>query len=308
MENNMKNDNIVVIGSTNTDMTIKSQHLPLPGETVLGGKFMMDPGGKGANQAVAAARLGGKVSFIGKVGDDMFGAQTLRQFKEEHINAEYLGVCQGVPSGVALINVDEKGENSISVAPGANFCLLSTDIDDASSKIDEAGIVLMQLEVPLDTIDYASQKAKEAGAYVILNPAPAPKEPLPDSLLSSLDLIIPNETEANIITGLPTDTDDQVKEAILAIVAKGVKSVIVTMGSRGAMAYQDGEFFSVPAFKVKALDTTGAGDTFCGALCVALAEGKSLREAIEFGCKASSIAVTRMGAMQAAPYRQELTS
>ena len=273
---------IVVIGSSNTDMVIKSDRLPKPGETILGGNFLMNHGGKGANQAVAAARLGGDVTFICKIGNDIFGNETLEMFHKEKIDTTYVGITPQEPSGVALINVDKKGENCIVVASGANGTLSIDDIQHAEPAIKQASIVIMQLETPIESVTYAAKMAKKDGITVILNPAPAPTQQLPDELLANVDILIPNVTEAEIISGMHITDDESAKEAIRYISSKGIKTVIITMGAKGALAYENNEFIHIPAFKVEAVDTTAAGDTFCGGLCVALSEGKNLKDAIIF--------------------------
>ena len=263
-------------------MVIKSARLPNPGETILGGTFLMNHGGKGANQAVAAARLGGDVTFICKIGNDIFGNETLEMFHKEKIDTTYVGITPQEPSGVALINVDKKGENCIVVASGANGTL------------------------SIDDIQHAEPAIKQDGITVILNPAPAPTQQLPDDLLANVDILIPNVTEAEIISGMHITDDESAKEAIRYISSKGIKTVIITMGAKGALAYENNEFIHIPAFKVEAVDTTAAGDTFCGGLCVALSEGKNLKDAIIFASKASSISVTRMGAQVSIPLRKEI--
>jgi ribokinase len=297
---------IIVIGSSNTDMVIKSERLPKPGETILGGKFLMNLGGKGANQAIAVAKLGGNVSFICKVGNDTFGKKAIASFCKEHIDTRYISISSDKPSGIALINVDSKGENCISVASGANSSLSIENIKEAENDIKEASIVLMQLEIPMGTVIYAANMAKKNGAIVILNPAPVPAKQLPIELLSNVDILTPNITETEMISGLQISDEESIKEAIKTISNKGVKNIIVTMGSKGALAYQNGVFFHVPAIKVDAIDTTAAGDTFCGGLSVAIAEGMTLLESIQFANKASSICVTRMGAQESIPLRQEI--
>lgn len=295
---------IAVIGSSNTDMVIKTSKLPIPGETILGGKFFMNPGGKGANQAVAAARLGGKVSFIAKTGDDVFGKQARQIFENENINTDYLVTDPGHPSGVALITVDAKGENCIVVAPGSNGYLSQVDIDLAREEILRSDIVLMQLEIPLETVVYAANLAFDAGKKVILNPAPAAQ--ITDELLSKLYLITPNETEAELISGIPVK---DIKSATLAarnLFGRGVKVVIITLGSKGALLYTGDEAKLIPSPKVEAIDTTAAGDVFNGAIAVAISEGLELEKAVEFACKAAAISVTRMGAQASAPYWKEI--
>lgn len=297
---------IVVIGSSNTDMVIRTKNLPRAGETVLGGKFYMNAGGKGANQAVACARLGGSVTFVCKTGNDVFGHQAYQLFDEEGIDSSYVFSDSKNPSGVALILVDDNAENCIAVASGSNNYLLPTDVDNALLAIDKAEIVLMQLEIPLETIVYAAQKAKDGGKMVILNPAPAPSEPLPLALLQNIDLLTPNETEAELISGIPVVDQSSAIAAAELICSKGVKRVIITMGSKGALLYEHGQSELIPSLHVKAVDTTAAGDCFNGALTIALSEGRPLRDAIVFANRAAAISVTRPGAQQSMPYRQEV--
>ena len=302
---NEKLNHIVVIGSSNTDMVVRSQHLPAPGETVLGGEFMMNNGGKGANQAVAAARLGGNVDFVAKIGADVFGQKALDDYRREGINTNYIIVDEMVPSGVALILVnDETGENSISVASGANLRLLSTDVDRAAEALGKCTVLLMQLEIPIETVEYAAQIVHARGGKVVLNPAPA--QELSDKLLANVDILIPNESEAALLSGIPIETEDDAKRAATILSTRGVGTVIITLGSKGALIKKGEEFTFVPAHKVKAVDTTAAGDTFCGALCVAITEGKTIPEAVDFACRCSAISVTRPGAQQSAPYRHEV--
>ena len=295
---------ILVVGSSNTDMVIKAAHLPRPGETILGGTFFMNPGGKGANQAVAIARLGGSVTFICKTGSDIFGHQSQQLFEEEGINTSYVFSDSGNPSGVALITVDEKAENCIVVASGANANLLPSDLEKAEEAIERADLVLMQLEVPMETVCFVADIAWQKGKKVILNPAPA--HPLPADLLRHLYLITPNETEAEMITGVKITDESSAGEAARALSGMGVQHVIITLGSKGALIYSNGKAEMVPALKVEAVDTTAAGDVFNGALTVALSEGRSLKEAARFACKASAISVTRVGAQSSAPYRNEV--
>jgi ribokinase len=295
---------IAVIGSSNTDMVIKTSKLPIPGETILGGKFFMNPGGKGANQAVAAARLGGKVSFIAKTGDDLFGKQARQIFESENINTDYLVTDPGHPSGVALITVDAKGENCIVVAPGSNGYLSQGDIDLAREEILHSEIVLMQLEIPLETVVYAANLAFNAGKKVILNPAPAAQ--ITDELLSMLYLITPNETEAELISGIPVKDIESATLAARNLYERGVKVVIITLGSKGALLFTGKDAKLIPSPKVEAIDTTAAGDVFNGAIAVAISEGFELEKAVEFACKAAAISVTRMGAQSSAPYWKEI--
>lgn len=295
---------ILVVGSSNTDMVIKAAHLPRPGETILGGTFFMNPGGKGANQAVAIARLGGPVTFICKTGSDIFGHQSQQLFEEEGINTSYIFSDPEHPSGVALITVDEQAENCIVVASGANANLLPSDLEKAEEAIEQADLVLMQLEVPMETVRFVADMAWEKGKKVILNPAPA--HPLSAELLRRLYLITPNETEAEMISGVKITDESSAIEAARVLSGMGVQNVIITLGSKGALLYSDGKSEKVPAWKVEAVDTTAAGDVFNGALTVALSEGRDLKEATRFACKASAISVTRVGAQSSAPYRNEV--
>ena len=300
----MSKRTILVIGSSNTDMTVKTKALPLPGETVLGGVFTMGAGGKGANQAVAARRLGGDVKFICKVGRDIFGDNALAHYAEEGLDTS--GVLRSdLPSGVALISVDEKAENCIVVASGANNDLLEADIEASKEAIEACGILLLQLETPVPSVLKAAKMAHEAGATVVLNPAPAC--PLPDELFPFVDLFIPNETELASFSGMPVGDAEQAAAAAGEMQRKGVGKLIVTMGSKGSLICDGGEPVFVPAKKVKAVDTTAAGDTFCGALCVALSEGKGLKEAAEFATAASALTVQKMGAQNSIPFRKDLT-
>lgn len=295
---------IIVIGSSNTDMVIKSAHLPAPGETILGGEFFMNPGGKGANQAVAAARLGGEVVFVAKVGDDIFGQEAVQGFKNEGIDTDYIVVDPRNPSGVTTIMVDDQGENCIAVASGANGTLSPADIDKALARIDAADVLLMQLETPIPTIDYAASAGSEKWKTVILNPAPA--QALSDDLLAKLDVITPNETEAEILTGIKVENTTDAEKAALALREKGVGTVIITLGSQGAFVMADSFTGMVPVRKVNAVDTTAAGDTFNGALAVGMANGLPIEAAVEFANKAASVSVTRLGAQASAPRLEEL--
>ncbi len=295
---------IAVIGSSNTDMVIKTTRLPAPGETILGGSFFMNPGGKGANQAVAAARLGGKVSLIAKTGDDLFGRKARQIFEEDQINTNYLVTDNLHPSGIALITVDAHGENCIVVAPGSNSYLDYSDIENARTEILASKIVLMQLEIPIESVEYAASMAHKAGIKVILNPAPAAK--IPDELMSKLYMITPNETEAELISGIPVLDSESAVHAARSLCERGVKVVIITLGSKGALLYTEGKATIITAPQVEALDTTAAGDVFNGAIAVAVAEDMSLENAVAFACEAASISVTRMGAQASAPYRNEL--
>jgi ribokinase len=297
---------IIVIGSSNTDMVIKADHLPAPGETILGGTFFMNDGGKGANQAVAAARLGGHVIFVAKTGNDTLGQQAKQMFERENINTSYILTDPVLPSGVALIVVDKEGENNIVVASGANASLLPDDLAEVRPLIRNASVVLVQLEIPLVTVESIAEETRLSDTKLILNPAPA--RALPDSLLQGLFLITPNENEAGMLTGLEVQDVNTAKQAAEKILERGVKNVIITLGANGALIFSDGVFTHVPVLPVNAVDSTAAGDVFNGALAVAIAEGLDLVSATAFACKAAAISVTRLGALQSAPTKDDIKS
>lgn len=299
----MDRKRIFVVGSSNTDMVVKSAKLPRPGETILGGVFFMNAGGKGANQAVAAARLGGEITFIAKVGKDIFGAQSVEGFKLEGIQTQYVLVDEIHPSGTALIMVNEEGENCIVVAPGANASLLPPDLERVTA-LKEAAVILMQLEIPMETIEAVKRMAVVNHQRVIINPAPA--QSLSDQLLSGLFLITPNESEAEMLTGIPVSDLESASRAAGFFLNKGVENVAITMGKQGAYFENSSTSFMVPAPVVRAVDTTAAGDTFSGALTVAVTEGMDWEQAIRFAVKAASLSVTRMGAQASVPYRSEI--
>ena len=295
---------IVVLGSTNTDMVIAGARIPVPGETVSGGKFLMNPGGKGANQAVAVARLSarrGVCTFVAKVGDDLFGRETAARLKREGIAAR-LVVDPAEPSGTALIMVDAKGQNVISVALGANGTLVPADIAPFAADVAQATVLLLQLETPVETVLAAAKAARAGGATVILNPAPARK--LPRALYAQLDWITPNETEAEILTGVRVTDVASARRARDWFQARGVGHVLVTLGAKGVYCGDCDRIF--PSRRVKAVDCVAAGDTFNGAFAVALAEGRDCADAIAFAQKAAAISVTRPGAQSSIPFRREL--
>ena len=294
---------VIVIGSSNTDMVVRSEHLPRPGETVLGGGFMMAGGGKGANQAVAVAKMGHPVVFAAAVGKDIFGEEAVARYKSYGIDTTYI-VRKDTPSGVALILVDASAQNSISVALGANNELLLEDVMPALDIVEEGGIVLLHLEIPMSTVEACIGVAAAKGARVILNPAPAAK--VGAAALSKLYLITPNHTEAEILTGVEGNDEASAVKAAEALCALGVKKVVITLGSEGALLYEDGKAEIIPARKVEAVDTTAAGDVYNGAMCAALAEGMSLRESLRFATKASAISVSRVGAQPSIPSRTEV--
>jgi ribokinase len=295
---------ILVIGSSNTDMVVTTGQFPRPGETLIGGKFFLFPGGKGANQAVAAARLGAAVTFITSLGDDLFGQQALQGLLAEGIDTTGVQLLTGEASGVALITVDQKGENTIVVAPGANDLLSPQIVSSSEALISSSDLILMQLEIPIESVEETVRIASTMGKKVILNPAPA--KPLPAGLLKGLFAITPNETEAEILTGIRVKDTATAKEAGTRLLRLGVGNVVITLGASGAYFLNDQEEFLVPAVKVDPVDTTAAGDVFNGALAVALAEGLEWISAIAFANKAAAISVTRMGAQPSAPYRKEM--
>lgn len=295
---------ILVVGSSCTDMVIRVDRLPRVGETVLGGEFACTPGGKGANQAVGAARAGGSVTFVGCIGSDDLGNKTVQGLEADGINMEYSIRTDSAPSGVALIFVGADGQNSIAVASGSNGKLTSADLKKSRKAFSDAHLLLLQLETPLKTVEAAVELATDAGVRVILNPAPA--QPLPASLLAQLFLITPNETEAELLTGVHVIDAQTAEKAADILMSKGVRNVIITMGSAGAYVATKETKQLVPAFKVKAIDTVAAGDVFNGALAVALAEEKSMIEATRFANAAAAIAVTRHGAQASAPTRDEI--
>ena len=301
----MNLSNIIVVGSTNMDMVVNTDRIPVPGETVLANKFFMNPGGKGANQAVAVARLGGKVSFVTKIGNDVFGHQSVQLFDDEGIDTKFILSDEDLPSGVALITVDKEGENSIVVAAGANGNLYPKDLkDNILTEISNANVLLMQLEIPMETVCYLSKFATERKVQVVLNPAPMCM--VAADLLKSIYVITPNETEAEILSGISIKTIDDAKRAAKIIGEQGAENVIITLGAQGALVYADKQFELVQAERVKAVDTTAAGDVFNGALVVCLSQGMDLVAATRFSCKAAALSVTRTGAQSSIPYRSEL--
>lgn len=300
----MYEQKIFVIGSSNTDMVIKSEKLPAVGETILGGIFLINSGGKGANQAVAAAKLGANVIFVCKVGNDIFGKQAVEGFQKEGINTDFVFTDIENSSGVALILVDAKGENSIAVASGANGNLQISEVTKAIEQISTNDTVLLQLEIPISTVEFTIKKCYEKGAKVILNPAPA--QILDETIFQYIDIITPNETEAELLTGIKVTDLETAEHAALKFHEKGVKNVIITLGSKGAYLHNATINLLISTPVVRAVDTTAAGDVFNGALAVALSEGNDLEQAIEFACQAAAISVTRMGAQASAPLRSEV--
>ena len=300
----MSQPSIVVVGSSNTDMIIRLDRIPKPGETILGGKFLTAHGGKGANQAVAAARSGGSVTFVARVGRDGFGDQALAAWREDGIAVQHVARDPAAPSGVALIFVAKDGENSIAVASGANGKLSVADVHAARGAFAAAAVCVMQLETPLATVEAAATLAAKLGLTVILNPAPA--RPLPARLLRQISILTPNETEAELLTGIAVADVASAKKAAAKLLDQGVGRVVLTLGKRGALVADGDGARMVPGFKVKAIDTTAAGDVFNGALAVALAEGQALEAAVKFANAAAALSVTKAGAQPSAPKRREI--
>ena len=300
--------NILVVGSLNMDLVVQMPAIPRPGETLLGGKFATFPGGKGANQAVAAARLGARVRMVGRVGGDAFGDQMLKIIQDEGIDARFIGIDAQSATGVALITVDAQGENSISVASGANFTLTSEDVRQAWQEIPDVDLLVMPLETPMETIRTAAQIAKQRQVRVILNPAPA--QDLEESLLRMVDVIVPNESETERLTGQSINNEADARKAGAELLKRGVANAVLTLGENGALLVEgsSGEpiFEFIPAFKVPVVDTTAAGDAFVGALATGMGEGLSLAEAVRFAGAVAALSVTRPGAQPSLPYRPEV--
>ena len=298
---------VVVVGSINVDLVVRVATLPRPGETVVGGRFASVHGGKGANQAVAAARAGGRTTFVARVGDDSMGRAAIEAFRAEGIETDFIGVTPHCPTGVALILVDGAGENSIAVAGGANDRLSSDDIERARPAIEAADVVVLQLEVPLEAVAHAVAIATAAGTRVILNPAPA--RHLPATLLAHIDVLTPNETEAgSLASHAPTTMPlaDDAETLASSLLGLGPRTVVLTLGPAGALVATGQALTRVPAFPVEPRDTVAAGDVFNGCLAVMMAEGLDLVAATRFAAAAAAISVTREGAQASAPHRTEI--
>jgi ribokinase len=295
---------VTVVGSLNMDLVARAPRIPQPGETIIGGDFHTVPGGKGANQAVAAARLGAQVSMVGRVGRDAFANPLLDNLAAAGVDHAFVIPDPEAATGVALIVVDDTGQNSIVVASGANMRLSPADVDGAEAAIAGADALLLQLESPLETVTRAAEVARAHGVRVILNPAPA--RSLPAALLSLVDVLIPNESETALLTGLPVGDQAEAEAAAAALRGMGVGTVILTLGERGALLAQAGAAELVPAFEVTPVDTTAAGDAFVGGFAVALAEGQTLAEAVRWGNAAGALATTKLGAQPSLPTGQDL--
>ena len=302
----MQRPRIVVVGSSNTDMVVKAPHIPAPGETVVGGSLVMAAGGKGANQAVTAARLGSEVTFVVRLGRDMFGRQAEEGLRREGIDMSYLVWDERTPSGVALIIVSQEGENSIAVAPGANAEMTPADVERAEDAIAAADVVLVQLEVPLAAVQRTVELAVRHRVRVILNPAPA--APVPDDLLAQVSLLTPNQHEAALLVGVKVQGEAGAEQAARVLVERGVRSLVITLGKRGALLVEDGRSELIPAYRVDPVDTTGAGDAFNGALAHMWAQGKPLREAVFYANAVAALATTVMGAQPSLPHADKVAA
>ncbi len=300
----MQNGKLVVLGSINADHILNVAQFPRPGETVVGKSYQVAFGGKGANQAVAAGRSGANIAFIACVGEDDIGERVCQQLSQDNIDIVPVEAIDGMNTGVALIFVSGEGENVIGIASGANMALTPDYLTKYQQHVIDADALLMQLETPLETIEKAASLAKQHGTQVILNPAPARE--LPDSLLANIDIITPNETEAEALTGISVSDEQNANSAAQALHKKGIRVVIITLGSRGAWVSVEGKGELIPGFKVKAVDTIAAGDTFNGALVTAMLEGKEMNAAVKFGHAAAALAVTRAGAQPSVPWREEI--
>lgn len=297
---------IVVVGSLNMDLVVQVPTIPAPGETVLGDNFATIPGGKGANQAVAAARLGASVSLIGRVGSDAFGKQLLANGQREGVDVTHVGYDETAASGVAMIAVDAQGQNSISVASGANYRLTAEHVRQAWAALSHVDLLVMPLETPLETVETAVSLAKQSGVQVILNPAPAQK--LPPHILKDVDVLVPNEPETAQLTGKPISTTEEMHSAARQLLKLGVGHVVLTLGDRGALVLDGatGQFSEVTSYPVTAVDTTAAGDAFVAGLAVGLGEGVPLVEAARFANAVGALTVTKQGAQPAMPTREEV--
>lgn len=296
---------ILVAGSLNMDLVFSVDHQPVMGETILSKGFSMNPGGKGANQAYAAGRLGGCVKMIGCVGNDVYGESLLKSLKSVGVDTAAVAMLDQVPTGIAGITVTGSGDNSIIVVSGANFYLTPEMIRRNEDLIRQADYVLTQLETPVETVMALAGKAKEAGKIMILDPAPARRD-LPDELFPLIDILKPNETELQILSGMPVDTDTHIVQAAKTLIQRGVKTVVVTIGERGAMIVDNAQARFVPALRVDPVDTTAAGDAFTAAMVCGLADGKDMETAVRFASKVSSIVVTRRGAQMSIPDISEI--
>ena len=295
---------VISLGSINMDLVVRTPRFANPGETIVGLDFYTAPGGKGANQAVAAGRLGADALMFGRIGDDFFGKNLLKNLKENNVGIKGVKIDNTVPTGTALITVDNRAENIIIIIPGANGAVCISDINNLTPFLKKENILMLQLEIPLDTVVAAAKKAKESGVKVLLDPAPARE--LPDELLQLCDFITPNETEAQILTGIKIDNSMDAKKAAEVLLEKGVQAVIVKMSSKGSYYYDGSTEILFPAYKVDAVDTVAAGDAFNGGFAAAFSEGKSIEEILQWANACGALSTTKPGAQPSMPSREEL--
>jgi ribokinase len=293
---------ILVIGSLNTDLVVRASRFPSPGETILGENLVTIPGGKGANQAVAAARLGAQVAMIGRVGTDAFGSTLINNLKQNKVDADRVIKDGSSATGTAVIVVDSQGQNSIILSPGANAKVTPSDIGRGT--FSGCSLLLLQLEIPIETVIHSANLAREKGLRVLLNPAPAHN--LPDDLLRTADYILPNETELGLLTGKPVNDLAAVGAAGRSLLARGAKNIIVTLGAQGALILNKDATKLIPSFKVNVVDTTAAGDAFIGGLAVGLLNGESLEDAVQYACACGALAVTKFGAQPSLPTAEDV--
>ena len=300
----MFNRKVVVVGSSIMDLAVKVQRRPNKGETIVGESFCMYIGGKGTNQAIAAARLGSIVHMVGCIGCDSFGDLFLENFKRDKINTDFVIRDPVIGTGIGTPVIDANGDNSIIIVPQANMMLSPKNVETAAEVIANADILMLQLEVPLDTSQRAAEIAKTNGTIVILNPAPACE--IPESLFRLVDILIPNQTEAELLSGISINDDDSVKRVAEVLLSKEITVLIITLGELGAILFKDNKTTLIPPRVVDVVDTTGAGDAYCGALAASLAEGKKIEDAVYFASAAGALAVTKMGAEPSMPTRQDM--
>lgn len=300
---NVKNkSNILVIGSLNADLVIRAPRFPAPGETIHGEDLVTFPGGKGANQAVAVARLGARVAMVGRVGNDVFGANLIDNLTQNHVDVKQIITDESTPTGTAVIIVDPDGQNSIVLSPGANAKVISNDIKPEA--IANSSLLLLQFEIPIETVVHSANLAREKGLCILLNPAPA--HILPDELLAAADFILPNESELGLLTRRTLDDLGSIEAASRSLIARGARNIIVTLGEKGAMIVNKDGAILIRAYKVKAIDTTAAGDAFVGGFAVGLSNGKSLEDAVQYACACGALATTKFGAQPSLPMAEDV--